>query len=187
MIFLYMILAGIMEGIDNYYTLAQWSCWRVYWFHSVCPSICPASHVCSVGSTVLVGFIWYLHILSSNFRRCVACKVACKILKFEFLPIFQNLQLWLCLVLTWDLIWITSMGNKGWGGGGGGWGWGWGVGGWGGWGGWSQNEGVLVESCCNMPVTIYGLHTKFTHHHLTGDKTLPEPMMTQFTDGNVCH
>ena len=40
----------------------------------------PASRI----HTVLVGFISYLYILSSNFRKCVACKVSCKISKFEF-------------------------------------------------------------------------------------------------------
>ena len=85
---------------------------------SVCPCVRPASRVRSVAPTVLVGSIWYLHILSSNFSKCVMCKVSCKIGKFEFLAIFQNLQLWLCLVLTWDLMWITSMGNHGGGGGG---------------------------------------------------------------------
>ena len=48
----------------------------------------PASRVRSVAPTVLVGFIWYLYILSSHFRRCVACKVSCVILKLEFLAIF---------------------------------------------------------------------------------------------------
>ena len=51
---------------------------------SICPSVHPASHVRSVVPTVLIGSSSYLYILSSNFRRCVACKVACKILKFEF-------------------------------------------------------------------------------------------------------
>ena len=41
---------------------------------SVRPSVCPASCVRSVAPTVLVGSISYLYILSSNFRRCVACK-----------------------------------------------------------------------------------------------------------------
>ena len=54
----------------------------VYWFHSVCLSVRPASRVRSVAPTVLVGSISYLYILSSNFRRCVACKVSCKISKF---------------------------------------------------------------------------------------------------------
>ena len=58
---------------------------------SVRPSVRPASRVRSVAPAVLVGSISYLYILSSNFRRCVVCKVLCKILKFEFLAIFQNL------------------------------------------------------------------------------------------------
>ena len=69
----------------------QRSCWRLYWFHYIRPSIrpsvrptvhlsvCPASRVHSVAPTVLVGSFSYLYILSSNFRRCVKCKVACKI------------------------------------------------------------------------------------------------------------
>ena len=53
---------------------------------SVRPSVLPAFRVRSVLPTVLVGSISYFDILSSNFRRCVACKVSCKILKFGFLP-----------------------------------------------------------------------------------------------------
>ena len=64
---------------------AQWSCCGVYWFHSIrlsfCssvrpsihpsvhPSVRPASRVHSVAPTVLVGYISYRYILSSNFRR----------------------------------------------------------------------------------------------------------------------
>ena len=55
---------------------------------SHCPSILPASCVSSVAPIGLVGSISYLYILSSNFRRCVACKVSCKISKFEVLAIF---------------------------------------------------------------------------------------------------
>ena len=60
----------------------------INWFHSVRPSVRPASRVRSVAPTVLVGSISYLYILSSNFRRCVACKVSCKISKFGFWAIF---------------------------------------------------------------------------------------------------
>ena len=59
---------------------------------SVRPSVRPASRVHSVAPTVLVGSISYLYILSSNFRRCVACKV--NLLhnsKFGFLAVFLNL------------------------------------------------------------------------------------------------
>ena len=41
---------------------------------SVRLSVCGQNRVRSVSSTILVGSISYLHILSSNFRRCVACK-----------------------------------------------------------------------------------------------------------------
>ena len=49
---------------------------------SVRLSICGQDHVRSVSSTILVGSISYLHILSSNFRRCVACDICFKIQKF---------------------------------------------------------------------------------------------------------
>ena len=61
---------------------------------SVCPSVCPSvrpsvrlsvcgqNRVRSVSSTILIGSISYLHILSSNQRRCVTCNASFKILKF---------------------------------------------------------------------------------------------------------
>ena len=66
---------------------------------SVCPSVrlsvrlsvCGQNRVRSVSSTILMGSISYLHILSSNFRRCVACNARCKIQKFEILVNFLNL------------------------------------------------------------------------------------------------
>ena len=48
----------------------------------VSPSVRPTSRVRSVALTVLVGSVSYLYILSSNFRRYVACKVSRKITKF---------------------------------------------------------------------------------------------------------
>ena len=60
---------------------------------SVCPSFRPASRVRSVVPTVLVGSISYLYILSSNFRRCVACKVSCKIWIFGNFLKFVTLTL----------------------------------------------------------------------------------------------
>ena len=69
------------------------------------PSVRPSvDRVRSVSSTILAGSISYLHILSSNFRRCVACKVIGNILQFEFLAVSLNLWLWLCLIFTQDLI-----------------------------------------------------------------------------------
>ena len=62
---------------------------------SPCPSVrlsvCGQNRVRSVSSTILIGSISYLHILSSNFRRCVACNARFKIQKFESLAIFLNL------------------------------------------------------------------------------------------------
>ena len=80
---------------------------------SVHPSVRPASPVRSVAPTVLFGSILYLNILSSNFRRCVACKVSNNISKFVFLAIFLIFNFDFCLLLTWDPMWITSMGNHG--------------------------------------------------------------------------
>ena len=85
----------------------------------------PASRVHCVAPTDLIGSISYLYILSSNFRRCVACKVSCKILKFvkKFFCKICNFD----FVLFWLGIWCEppvwgTMGR-------------WGV---------SQNAGVLV-------------------------------------------
>ena len=66
---------------------------------SVCPSVRPSVHlsVCgqnrvrSVSSTILIGSISYLHILSSNLRRCVVCTVCFKIQKFKILANSLNL------------------------------------------------------------------------------------------------
>ena len=57
---------------------------------SVCPSVCPASHVCSVAPTVLVGSFSYLYILSINFRRCVAWKVSSKIFLFIWPALYSH-------------------------------------------------------------------------------------------------
>ena len=54
-------------------------------------SVCGQNRVHSVSSTILVGSMSYLHILSSNFRRCVVCKVCYKIKKFEILVNSLNL------------------------------------------------------------------------------------------------
>ena len=71
---------------------AQWSCWGYIGFTpSVRLSVRPASRVHSVAPTVLVGSISYLYTVSRNLRRCVVCKIGCKISKFKFLAIFLNL------------------------------------------------------------------------------------------------
>ena len=61
------------------------------WFHLVRLSVCGQNRVRSVSSTILIGSISYLHILSSNFRRCVACNGCFKIQKFEILANSLNL------------------------------------------------------------------------------------------------
>ena len=48
-------------------------------------SVCGQNRVRSLSSTIIVRSISYLPILSSNFRRCVACNVCFKIWKFEIL------------------------------------------------------------------------------------------------------
>ena len=63
----------------------------VYWYHLVRLSVCGQNRVRSVSSTILIGSISYLHILSSNFRRCVACNARFKIKKCEILANFLNL------------------------------------------------------------------------------------------------
>ena len=92
------VLAEVHQPMANvpYYTLCFNEVERgVYWFHvvrlPVCLSVCGQNHVRSVSSTILVISILYLHILSSNFRKCVMCKGYCKIPKFEFLANFWNL------------------------------------------------------------------------------------------------
>ena len=51
----------------------------VYWFHLLRLSVWGQNRVRSVSSTILIGSISYLHILSNNFRRCVACNGCFKI------------------------------------------------------------------------------------------------------------
>ena len=60
----------------------------VYWYHFVRLSVCGQKRVRSVSSTILIGSISYLHILSSNFRRCVACNARFKIEIVEILANF---------------------------------------------------------------------------------------------------
>ena len=40
---------------------------------SGCPSVCGRNRVCSVSSTILAESIAFLHVLSTNFKRCVSC------------------------------------------------------------------------------------------------------------------
>ena len=79
---------------------------------SVCLSVCPASRVHSVAPTVLVGSISYLCILS---QLQTVCRVQSFLQNFK-IGIFGNFFKFVtltCVVWTWDLMWITSMGNHG--------------------------------------------------------------------------
>ena len=93
-----------------HYTPAQRSCWGYIGFSpSVRLSVRPASRprVRSVVPTVQAGSISYLYILSSNFRRCVACKVSCKFLRLRFWQFCK-----ICnfdFVLLWLEIWCESL------------------------------------------------------------------------------
>ena len=58
---------------------------------SVCLYVCGQNRVRSVSSTILIGSISYLHILSSIFRRCVPCNVCLKIKIFAILANSLNL------------------------------------------------------------------------------------------------
>ena len=79
---------------------------------SICPSVRQSvdkKRVCSVSSTILARTISYLHILLSNFRRCVACKGYCD-------NPWQSMNLWqifgICnfdFVLFWLWIWYESI------------------------------------------------------------------------------
>ena len=83
--------------------------WKGSILVSPCPSVrlsvCGQNHVRSVSSTILNGSISYLHILSSNFRRCVACNVYFKIKKkCNFGKFFKFVTLTLS---SWDTIWLN--------------------------------------------------------------------------------
>ena len=89
---------------------------RVYWFHLARPfvrpsvrlSVCGQNRVCSVSSTILISSISYLHILSSNFRRCVLCNACWKIWKFgEFFKFcnFDFVFFWLGIQYD-SMVWV---------------------------------------------------------------------------------
>ena len=83
-----------------------------YWFHVVRPSACRQNRVRFVSSTILTGSISYLHMLSSSFRRCIACNFVSKFWNRNFRHFLKEIVIcdfvWF---LTWNPIWINSMGN----------------------------------------------------------------------------
>ena len=98
---------------------AKRSCWGVYigFIPSVPPSVYPSVRLCVPPSCIPCplcssGWIHFnLYILSSIFRRCVSSIVGCKILKYGFFGNFLKFVTLTLSFLTWDLMWITSMGN----------------------------------------------------------------------------
>ena len=58
---------------------------------SVRLSVCGQNRIRSISSTILIGSISYLHILSSSFRRCVACNVCFRIQQIEMLANYLKL------------------------------------------------------------------------------------------------
>ena len=77
-------------------------------------SICGRNHVCSVSSTILVGSILYLHILSSNFSKCVTCKYFSELWSFDKFFEFVTVTLF-CLGLgsnmNWSVVWVIRGGG----------------------------------------------------------------------------
>ena len=88
-------------GMLTYYTPRFNEVGGIPVFHLVRLFVCGQNRVRSVSSTILIGSISYLHILSSNFRRCVTCNDCFKIQKFKILANSLNLCFWLYLLLTW--------------------------------------------------------------------------------------
>ena len=66
------------------------------------------NRVRSVTFSVLDGLFPYLPQIISTIRGCVACEVYNKILKFQFFANFSNFS---AFILTWDPIWLNSVGN----------------------------------------------------------------------------
>ena len=93
----------------HYYTPAQWSCWGVYWFHSVRRSVHPSRIPCPLCSACSSGWIHFIFIyLIKQLQKVCMCKVSGKI--------FKNLNFWqffkICnfdFVLFWFGIWCESL------------------------------------------------------------------------------
>ena len=94
-----------------FYPLLQWI-WKGGILVSPCPSVrlslCGQNHVRSVSSTKIIGFISYLHILLSNFRRCVTCIVCLKMRKFSefFKFVTLTLSYFVCWIQYDSIVWV---------------------------------------------------------------------------------
>ena len=79
--FLFFIMPPASTKLKGGYTGLTLSVWQLR-SNSPKMSVCEQNRVHSVSTTILIGSISYLHILSSNFRGCVACNVCFKIWNF---------------------------------------------------------------------------------------------------------
>ena len=78
-------------------------------------SPCPFVH--SVSSTILAGSISYVHILSSNFIRCVTCQVCFEIQNWSFGKFFKFVTFTLSCFdfgsnMNWSIVWVI-IGRRG--------------------------------------------------------------------------
>ena len=91
---------------------------------SVCPSVCGQNRVRSVSSTILARSISYLHILSSNLRRCITCDFF--FFKIEVLKIWSFGKFFKIVTLTlscfdlgsnmnWSIVWVIMEWRGEWG------------------------------------------------------------------------
>ena len=92
-------------------THSQRSCWGVYWFHSV-------RHASRVSFQLVALQFWLNPFDIYTCYQTTSEGLSC----VKFLAKFKNLNFWqffkifnfdFCLVLAWDLMWITSMDNHG--------------------------------------------------------------------------
>ena len=82
---------------------------------SVCPFVCGQIRVHFVTSTIRGESISYNTSDQAALEGVLLVKVVANFKNENFWNFFSNLELWLCFVLTWDLIWINSVGDH-WGG-----------------------------------------------------------------------
>ena len=92
------------------YTPTQRSWREVCWFHLVHLCVCGQNCVRSASSIILARSASYLHILSSNLSRCVACNLFFNI-QFWNLGKFLKFVTFTLSCLIWVPIWINSMGG----------------------------------------------------------------------------
>ena len=109
--FMFMICNSRHEDLQLFIPPLKRSWKGVYWYHLVRLPDCGQNRVRSVSSRILIGSISYSHILSSNFRRCVACNARFKIQKFEIFAIFFKICnfdfVFLWLGIQYDsMVWV---------------------------------------------------------------------------------